>query len=114
MTLHCRGVRATFQRVQQKLVLPFEAVASVPAFVSVRLETKPVRWLFALSCFGPGAEIGQLSSDGFGVPAEVAGAGAVRLLVPEKLGNGGVATTGREDLKKKGLVTRAFLVALKK
>lgn len=35
----------------------------------------------------------QLGSDKSGVPAEVAGAGAVRRLVPEKLGDGGVATT---------------------
>lgn len=103
VTLRCRGLRTTFQSVQQKFVLPFEAVASVPSFVSVGLEAKRAHWLFALSCFGPGAERGrslQLSSDGFGVPAEVAGAFAVRFLVPEKLGNGGVATTEREDLKK--------------
>ncbi|TNN83387.1 hypothetical protein EYF80_006368 [Liparis tanakae] len=36
----------------------------------------------------------QLGAHGFGVAAVVAGAGAVRRLVPEELGDGGVATTG--------------------
>lgn len=89
-------ITSTFQRVQRELVLPFEAVASVPSFVRARLEPKWARGLGALSCLGPEAVRGrsvQLVSDKAGVPAEVAGAGAVRRHVPEKLGDGGVATT---------------------
>lgn len=79
-------------------VLPFEAVALPPPFVEASLEAEGPRGPRALRC-GRGAEHGrplQLGAHGFGVAAEVAGAGAVRRLVPEELGDGGVATAGGE------------------
>lgn len=68
-------------------LLPFEAVALLAAFVEVgQVAEGPLPFL--LLGLGPGAERCrplQLSPHQFGVPAEVAGPGAVRGFVPEEL-----------------------------
>lgn len=75
------------------LVVPFEAVALLAAFVEVgQVPERPSRFL--LPGLSPGAECCrplQLGPDQFGVPAEVAGPGAVWRFVAEELGDGGVA-----------------------
>lgn len=79
-----------------EVVLPFEAVALPPSFVEVSLEAERSGRRLAPRA-GRGAEDRpplQLGAHGFGVAAVVAGAGAVRRLVPKELGDGGVATTG--------------------
>jgi len=80
-----------------EVVLPFEAVALPPSFVEVSLEAERSGRRLALRPDRRGAEDRpplQLGAHGFGVAAVVAGAGAVRRLVPKELGDGGVATTG--------------------
>lgn len=86
--------------------LPFETVALLAAFVEVRQVAERPSWFFLLG-LSPGAERRrplQLGPHQFGVPAKIAGPGAVRWFVPEELGDGGVAAPVRDVAKKKVLV----------